>query len=467
MLFNSVHFLVFLPVVTTVYFLMPLQTRRVFLLAASFYFYCVWSITWSLLLIYSTVLDYTAALAIGRSKRAVVRNVALGASLAGNLLALGIFKYFDFFRGSVGALLGVPAGPALDLVLPLGISFYTFQTMSYTIDVYRGILRPTRSIVDFALFVTFFPQLVAGPIMRAPDLLPQFSERHQPNSDRILSGTLLCLWGLLKKVFVADPMGYIVESVYGTAAAPLAPVGFSGLALLVATYAFAVQIYCDFSAYSDIARGAGRILGFRIMRNFDAPYLAVTMSEFWSRWHISLSTWLRDYLYVPLGGNRLGALRTYINLSVTMLLGGLWHGANWTFVAWGGFHGLCLTVERLIGIRRLDRSRMSPAEQWCRGLVTFHLVCLGWVLFRSPSLDHALHVVWRIVTMADGPATSVVPVFGLAVLLAFQLTRLRATLHTELLRRPGISRWVVYATGILLLVALSGSRTPEFIYFQF
>lgn len=467
MLFNSIHFLVFLPTVAIVYFALPLRYRRVFLLAASFYFYWVWSVKWSLLLIYTIVQDYVAARIIGASARASMRKAALISSLAGNLLVLGVFKYFNFFSESLGALFGTPLLPTLNLILPMGISFYTFESMSYTIDVYRGILEPARSLLEFALFVTFFPHLVAGPIMRGGALLPQFREHHAPNSERILSGVLLCVWGLMKKVFVADPMGAIVEAVYGSASSPVAPSAFSGMALLVATYAFAIQIYCDFSGYSDIARGAGRILGFRIMKNFDSPYLATTVTEFWRRWHISLSTWLRDYLYIPLGGNRHGTLRTYVNLILTMLLGGLWHGANWTFVAWGGLHGLYLSAERMAGIRTQDPATMRPLERGCRMVATFHLVCLGWVFFRSPTLEHALEVVWRIVSVADGPGTSLIPLLALASLVAMQMSRVKHTLHVQLLRRPEVSRWFVYGAVALLLLVLAGSRTPEFIYFQF
>jgi len=466
-LFNSVHFLVFLPIVTIIYFALPGLYRRIFLLAASFYFYCVWSVKWSLLLVYTTVQDYAAARIIGASTRPAARRIVLMGSLVGNLLVLGIFKYFNFSSESLAALFGKPMLPTLHLILPMGISFYTFESLSYVIDIYRGVLEPTRSLMDFSLFVTFFPHLVAGPIMRGGVLLPQFHEHHTPDGERILSGALLCVWGLMKKVFVADPMGIIVDSIYGTASAPLAPSRFSGLALLSATYAFAVQIYCDFSAYSDIARGAGRILGFRIMKNFDSPYLATTVSEFWRRWHISLSTWLRDYLYISLGGNRHGPLRTYFNLAMTMLLGGLWHGANWTFVAWGALHGLYLCVERMVGAHKLDRDRMTPLEKWGRGIVAFHLTCLGWVFFRSPTLSHALEVVWRIVTLADGRNASAVPMLFLAGVIAIELSGLRTKLHIESFRHPKIARWVVYGSVALLAVVLLSSRSPEFIYFQF
>ena len=467
MLFNSVHFLIFLPVVAAVYFLLPLRARRVFLLAASFYFYCVWSVKWSFLMAYTIAQDYAAIRILSRSDRPGVRRAALVVSLGGNLLILGLFKYYGFFNNTLAALLGHRPLPVLDLILPMGISFYTFQTMSYVIDVYRRDTEPPRSLLDFALFITFFPQLVAGPIMRGKDLLPQFFENHRPEGRRILSGVLLCVWGLLKKTLVADPMGVVVQSVYGTAGAPLDPSGFSGGTLLLATYAFAVQIYCDFSAYSDICIGAGRILGFRIMENFNSPYLAVSITDFWRRWHISLSTWLRDYLYIPLGGNRLGRVRTYINLMATMLLGGLWHGANWTFVIWGGLHGVYLSIERVLGIHSLDTRKMSAPERWIRRGITFHLVCLSWIFFRCPTFSQAFEILRRIAAWAQGQVTSPVPLACILAIVAVETAKQRIDFHELFLRRPIFSRWVVYACVGLLFIVLSTARSPEFIYFQF
>ena len=467
MLFNSLHFLVFFPLVVVIYFALPQRPRRLFLLVASFYFYCVFSIPLSLLLVWSTVLDYTVARIIYRSDRPAVRKAALIASLAGNLGVLCTFKYLDFFNYSITAILGHEPWPVLNLVLPMGISFYTFQTMAYTIDVYRGELEARKSILDVALYVTFFPQLVAGPIMRGKTLLPQFSENHQPNAERILSGVMLCVWGLMKKVYIAEPMGLIVNSVYGTASSPLSPDQFSAAALLIATYAFAIQIYCDFSGYSDIAIGAGRVLGFRLMKNFDSPYLATTIREFWRRWHISLSTWLRDYLYIPLGGSRGSNPRTYVNLTITMLLGGLWHGANWTFVIWGGLHGLYLAGERWLGIDKLDRTKMNWTERWLRGVITFHLVCLAWIFFRCPTAQQAFQVLSRIVTFAEGEGTSLAPLGVLALVVGVQIAKSRVDFSAVALRAPGVARWGVYACLILLVVVLAGSRSPEFIYFQF
>ena len=467
MLFNSIHFLIFLPTVAIIYFSLPQRARRVFLLAASFYFYCVWSVKWSLLMVYTIAQDYWAIRIIHRSSNPRVRKAALIVSLGGNLLILGLFKYYGFFNDSLAALTGSHPLPVLNLILPMGISFYTFQTTSYVIDIYRRDAEPPRSLLDFSLFITFFPQLVAGPIMRGGELLYQFYEEHKPQADRILSGALLVAWGLLKKVFVADPMGAFVQSVYGTIPAPLDPGGFSGMTLLMATYAFAVQIYCDFSAYTDICIGAGRILGFHIIENFNSPYLAVSITDFWRRWHMSLSRWLRDYLYVPLGGNRLGRARTYINLMITMLLGGLWHGANWTFVAWGGLHGAYLAVERLLGIDKLERDQLTSGQAWLRRILTFHLVCLSWVLFRSPNFHHAAKTVWRILTFAQGETLNLAPLACILSIIVLQTVKLKIDFHMIFMRRPMLARWTVYASVALLIVALSTARSPEFIYFQF
>ena len=467
MLFNSIQFLIFLPLVACVYFLLPQRPRRIFLLVASFYFYCVFSVKLSLLMVWVIVVNHAAARVIDASQRPRVRTAALILSLIGSLGTLATFKYLDFLTNSFAAVLGFQPWPALGLLLPMGISFYTFQAMAYTIDVYRRELRADKSLLEVALYVSFFPQLVAGPIMRGKTLLPQFREFHQPNSERILSGVMLCIWGLFKKVFVADPIGAIADSVYGTAGNPLDPTQFSSWALLLATYAFAIQIYCDFSAYSDIAIGAGRILGFRLMKNFDSPYLATTIREFWRRWHISLSTWLRDYLYIPLGGSRKSNVRTYINLAVTMLLGGLWHGAAWTFVIWGALHGLYLAGERMLGIDRLDRSRMSTLEKWVRGIITFHLVCLAWVFFRAPSAEYAFILIGRVFSFAPGEGVSNVPLVVLAAVIAVQICKYRIDFSGIALRSPNLARWGAYACIYVLVTILAGSRTPEFIYFQF
>ncbi len=468
MLFNSIHFLVFLPLVTALYFTLSDQRhRRLLLLAASLYFYAVWSVPFLLLMAWQSFFDYYASFIIGRSTNPRTRKSVLIVSLTVNTLTLCVFKYHQFVNTSLGALVGQPyLWTPLNIVLPMAISFYTFEAMSYLVDVYHRKLPPCKSVLDYALYITFFPHLVAGPIMRATDLLPQFQEKHQPNSERILSGVLLCVWGLIKKTYIADPMGVIANTIFGRGGMGDVEVT-SGAGLLLATYAFAVQIYCDFSAYSDVARGAGRILGYRIMVNFDSPYLAVTVRDFWRRWHISLSTWLRDYLYVPLGGSRISEPRTYFNLAVTMLIGGLWHGASWTFVVWGGLHGLYLIVERATGTDRLDPRKMGTVETLARGVLTFHLTCLAWIFFRANSEAQALHVVWRILTWAPGAAVSAAPALWVLAIVVGQIVKTRVRFGDLLLARPTVARWGVYATVALLALVYAGSPSPEFIYFQF
>jgi alginate O-acetyltransferase complex protein AlgI len=467
MLFNSLHFFVFFPLVTLIYFSLPQNThRRIFLLIASFYFYCVFSIPLSLLLVYSTILDYTVARIIEKSSKAWKRKLALTTSLIGNLGVLFTFKYVDFFTNSINVLAGQEMVPALHVILPMGISFYTFQTMAYTIDVYRGHTKASKNILDVALYVSFFPQLVAGPIMRAGELMPQFKEHHAINRDRILSGMMLILYGLIKKIFIAEPIGEFANIVYGSNG--VMPHGeYSGLAMLLATYAFTVQIFMDFSAYSDIAIGAARILGFRLMENFKQPYLSLSIRDFWRRWHISLSTWLRDYLYISLGGNRASKFRTYINLMITMLLGGLWHGAAWNFVIWGGLHGAYLAFERLTGLDSKKPANMSILEKAVRWFITLHLVCLAWIFFRAQNTEQALDIITGIATWQDGKSISLTPLALLGVTLAMHVINARYDVAKYFATYPNLSRWVFYVGIVLCAVALAGGRSPEFIYFQF
>jgi D-alanyl-lipoteichoic acid acyltransferase DltB (MBOAT superfamily) len=322
------------------------------------------------------------------------RKVAVFASVAVNLTILGFFKYYDFFAESFSSAYGqltgsVPSDFTLGFILPVGISFYTFQTMSYTIDLYRNKTKSTDRFIDFAAYVAFFPQLVAGPIERASKLLPQFGQiRPALTMDIIRSSVWLIGWGLFKKMFVADNMAVIVNATFGPYDDPSGTfaVPQDGLTLLVGVYAFAFQIYGDFSGYTDIARGVARLLGFDLMLNFRLPYFATSPSDFWRRWHISLSTWLRDYLYIPLGGNRAGGFGTYRNLTIVMLLGGLWHGAGWNFVLWGAYHGLLLCAYRALGIRT-EQKEISFPRQIFLGLVMFNLTCIGWMLFRAQNIQ--------------------------------------------------------------------------------
>lgn len=460
MQFNSTAFFLFFPIVATLYFALGLQARRWLLLFASLFFYAFWSVPFSLLLVLSTLVDWAAAAVISNSQRRATRRAALFGSLLVNLGMLGLFKYADFFTNSAYSLFGVRPWPELDLILPLGISFYTFQTMSYTIDVYRGQIEARKSILDVALYVSFFPQLVAGPIIRASVLIPALRVKHAVDWTRIRSGLALVIWGLLKKVLVADSMAPIVEEAYAN------PDEMSGLALLTATYAFAVQIYCDFSGYTDIAIGCARILGVELPKNFDAPYLSCSIREFWRRWHISLSTWLRDYLYIPLGGSRKGETRTYLNLMTTMLIGGLWHGAGWNWVVWGGLQGVFMSLERVLGIPE------TPPRQWVwrgiRWLVTIHLVCASWVLFRAASLGDAMLIFERIATAAPGLAFDRLwPTIMLLTVAASGILRLRGRIVETMSSRPWVATLLSLAMLVMLAAIIRGSRNPEFIYFQF
>ena len=455
MLFTSVHYLVFLPVIAAVYFALPQTGRRYWLLAASFYFYAVFSIPLTLLLVYATALNYSAALIIDKSINH--RRAALIIAIAGNLGMLFAFKYLDFFAANINAITGGEFMPLTHIILPLGISFYTFQAISYVVDVYRGTIKPERNILDIALYISYFPQLVAGPIMRAGDLIPQFKTRSSFDTARIFSGFLLLVWGLSKKLFIADPMGAIADQVYS------APETISGAALITGTYAFTVQIFADFSAYTDIAIGSSRILGISLMENFRLPYLATSLRDFWHRWHISLSTWLRDYLYIPLGGSRHGPARTAAAIMVTMVLGGLWHGASWTFLIWGALHGVFLIGEKLTPQGGTPKTK-NEMRNW---FFTFHVIGLGWIFFRAESLNGAFSVLKGIATWQDGTSVSIAPLLVLAALLGTQVLQTRVDVHGFFLRHAMLGRWLAYAALALCVVAMLGGRSPDFIYFQF
>jgi D-alanyl-lipoteichoic acid acyltransferase DltB (MBOAT superfamily) len=398
------------------------------------------------------------------------RRTFLAISMVANLAILGFFKYCDFFITSFVDLLAVLGLRAdvrtLGIVLPPAISFYTFQAMSYTIDIYRGEAEPTGDLADFALFVCFFPHLVAGPIMRASNFLPQVVQPRRRRPSDLEEGTLLVVLGLFKKIVVADNLAPIANTVFFQFDDPAAA-GPTGPEALVGLYAFAFQIYCDFSGYSSVARGIAKWLGFELVINFRTPYLAVSPSDFWRRWHISLSTWLRDYLYIPLGGNRGGMRREYRNLMLTMVLGGLWHGASWTFVIWGLYHGLILCAFRLAGVR-------DPAggpRRLLRIVVMFHLACLGWLFFRASTLTAAGAMLARI--LGDATLTPMaITMAGLVAFYAGPLFLLEAFTAGEerldrLLRAPWPRQSLAYGYLVLMLVLFPAAKTVEFIYFQF
>lgn len=405
------------------------------------------------------------------------RKYFLAISMVANLGILGFFKYCDFFIHSFRAMaegvgLGTPSWTTLGIILPAGISFYTFQAMSYTIDIYRGHTRPTENFRDFALFVCFFPHLIAGPIMRAHRLLPQVVNRRELKTGALEEGFFLVIMGLFKKIVIADNMASITNAVfnrfqYGDFAS------VSGPEVLIGTYAFAFQIYGDFSGYSSIARGISKWLGFDLSINFHTPYLAVSPSDFWRRWHISLSTWLRDYLYVPLGGNRFGELITYRNLMITMLLGGLWHGANWTFVVWGVYHGSILCLFRLLGISDdIQRDGLASHAYWlARVFIMFQLTCVGWLLFRADSFRTVWQMASLVLTNFDvtsfAMASLVMITFycGLMFVLEWSLDGERGLVR--LLGLNWLVRAPVYVYLLFMIVVFNAGQTYEFIYFQF
>ena len=396
LLFNSQHFLLFFPVVVALYFALPKERRWILLLAASYYFYMCWKAEYVVLIVASTLVDWYVGLAMERSGDRRGRKRLLWLSLLVNLGLLFAFKYYNFANDSLRAVfdsLNVFYDvPEFRVLLPVGISFYTFQKLAYTIDVYRGRIGAEHHLGKFALYVAFFPQLVAGPIERASTLLPQFHRHYDFDYDRVSRGIQQMVWGFFKKVAVADRLAIYVDAVYSD------PGSHSGLTLVLATYFFAFQIYCDFSGYSDIAIGAARIMGFDLMENFKRPYLSRTVSEFWSRWHISLSTWFRDYVYIPLGGNRVAVPRWYANLLIVFVVSGMWHGANWTFLAWGALHGGYLVFSivtrkpRDASLEALRLPHDSRRRQFFDILLTFHLALVAWVFFRADSLGDAVQV---------------------------------------------------------------------------
>ena len=474
LLFNSFEFLIFAPVALLGYALLSGAALRWWLIVASYVFYG-WGIPWyCFLLLASTLLDFFAGQGIGAAGSPRARRAWLLASMTGNLGLLAVFKYSGFFAratNELAALLGLDARtPVPDILLPIGISFYTFQTMSYTIDVYRGVVRPTRSFSTFALYVAFFPQLVAGPIERASHLLAQVAQKQARSSDDLMAGISRILWGLLKKVVVADGLAVYVNRVYGNVEGALPG------EVVLATYAFSFQIYLDFSAYSDIAIGLARCMGIELRENFRWPYLSRDISEFWRRWHISLSTWLRDYLFVSLGGMRRGPARSFANGMIVFFLAGLWHGAGARFVLWGIWIGLCFTAFTLWSGRRPRDRREARPHRWrdLTGiLLTFHVMWFSWFLFRAESLSDTGLLLHKLTRLASGPWF---PVHAEDAYRAGVLVAIAAVAHV--LRGFGAfegvaarrSAWLVGVFWGLVVATIGLFHAPvreQFIYFQF
>ena len=481
MLFNSAHFLVFFPTVVTLYFLIPHKFRWVLLLVASYYFYMAWEATYLALILISTVVDFLVAQFMGVEENKSKRKLLLWISICTNLGILGFFKYYNFFIDNFNELLVwlnmdymIPASTFL---LPMGISFYTFQTMAYTIDVYNRKISTESHPGYFALYVCYFPQLVAGPIERAQNLLPELKKKIVFEYQRVADGLKQMLWGFFKKMVIADRISVIVNMAYAQ------PESYDGSVLLLATFCFAFQIYCDFSGYSDIAIGASKVLGIKLMDNFRTPYLSRNISEFWSRWHISLSTWFRDYMYIPLGGNRVIKWRWYYNLMVVFLVSGFWHGANWTFIVWGFLHGAYLILA-IIFLKfnhwwstALGFKQQSPFTRFINVIITFILVLISWVYFRAESVADANFIAQKITFLQydldslisfilENGRVKLAGILGILFIFVFVDPFMDKLVKGKVQVSKALN-YAIYASIAALILIAGNFGKVDFIYFQF
>ena len=479
MLFNSVSYLIFLPIVFAVYWILPNKYRWIVLLLSSYYFYMSWNVKYVVLILLTTGISYIAAILIEKSNHKKTKQLLLASVLIICLGVLFFFKYFNFTMQAISAVLGkfsIHLHPiTLNLLLPVGISFYTFQTLSYVIDVYRGDLKAEHHLGKYATFISFFPQLVAGPIERASNLLPQIVGNHTFSYDSAVYGLRIMLWGLFKKMVVADTLAVYVDRIYNN------PSSYHGFVFIIATVFFAFQIYCDFSGYSDIAIGSARLFGIELMQNFRSPYFSASIREFWGRWHISLSTWFRDYLYIPLGGNRVSPLRHRFNLLATFFVSGLWHGANWTYIIWGLIHGGAQVIESFF---RKQKEQKNRGFVWViKVLFVFSFSCFAWIFFRARTIAEAVYVISHsfigmtkpldfiitgIRTIGKGRMETIYLCFIILVLLVGDYVTLKQDVFSAISKKPPMIRWLVYLFVVWLIIIFTpvGSGSA-FIYFQF
>lgn len=462
--FNSLEYYIFLPTAVILYFITPPKFRNPLLLVLSYYFYMNWNPQYAVLIFFSTCITYFCGILIGKKGN---KKLWLILSLLINLLILFFFKYYNFFANITEPVFALPY---IDVLLPVGISFYTFQALGYTIDVYRNKIPPERNFIDYALFVSFFPQLVAGPIERSTNLLPQFKTVHKFSYNGLHKGICLLLWGLFKKIVIADRAAVIVNYVY------LSSEYMNGMQFIIATLAFSIQIYCDFSAYSDIARGSAAMMGFDLMKNFNAPYFAASVKDFWRRWHISLSSWFKDYLYFPLGGSRKSTFRTYLNVLIIFGASGLWHGASLTFIAWGLLNGLYQIVESM-----MQKLPKIPGSRLFARIATFIFINVSMIVFRSTSIRQSMIILKRIIT-----STSLSDIIGIGLglsvpyicVLVFSTLVLAVVDYAgqyrdipKALCKTGIVKYIVYFLLISAIIVFGyygiDFNPQEFIYFQF
>lgn len=486
MLFNSLHFLIFFPVVTLVYFVIPEKVKNLWLLVVSYYFYMCWQPTYALLILFSTVSTFLCSIAISKAKTQKLKKISLGLSVCINLFILFLFKYYNFFAENLVALFdnfGVKlAMPTFSLLLPVGISFYTFQALGYAVDVYRGTVEREKSLLKYALFVSFFPQLVAGPIERSAHLLPQFDSHSKFEYTRVKKGLVLMAWGFFKKLVIADGFATFVTIVYS------APHNYTGVQMIIATIMFTFQIYCDFSGYSDIARGCAAVLGFDLMRNFNKPYLSTSIKMFWERWHISLTSFFKSYVYIPLGGSRKGELRTYINIIIVFFVSGLWHGASWTFVIWGLLHAVYRIAEDLIHKYWKYPSKnikyLAPIKHCGKILLVFFLVSFTYIFFRANTMSDATYIVTHLFSninmlFTEGFLTSQlhgilfynkngIPLVLCAVLMiVLEIWEGDSEITEKISQQKPWIRWIFYYSIISLILFYGNFGKSPFVYFDF
>jgi len=484
MLFNSVEFLIFLPLVYLLYLIVPYKRSALLLLFASYFFYASWKYEYLLLIIFTTLSSYFFGIGVEQAKKKVIKRIYLSLALIINFGILFIFKYFNFFNSVLEDLFSIfnynYEKTSLKLLLPVGISFYTFQALSYVIDVYKSKISSEKSIIKFCLFVSFFPQLVAGPIERSGNLIPQLSRLKIFKYENFSDGFKMILWGMFTKVVIADRLALCVNHVYNDV------YNFSGLSLIIATFFFTYQIYLDFSGYSNIAIGVAKLFNVDLMQNFKTPYFSKTITEFWSRWHISLSTWFRDYLYIPLGGNKVSKTRWIFNLFFVFIVSGIWHGANYTFVIWGAIHGAMLVIEKLYygeRIKKIDNDKFSA--NLIRMLFTYTVAVLAWIFFRANSLREATYILknffnvnindFNLIMLSGGTSKFLgmstydflLSLFFICVLVIINFLTKKEGIVNTIKRQSLFFRWSIYLSLIFTILWFGKFGMNQFIYFQF